>query len=404
MFTALCCLALVSPAAEPDGPSPGEIFTRRIVPLVQSSRASSCTECHFGGVDLRQYVLDDAAQTFAALRSAGLIDVEHPDRSKLLAFIGRKPEKPDPLLAKVREEEYAAFRLWIDAAVHDPATLAVAAPAKPVGSSLPVEVVRHARHDRVLQSFVENVWVDVERCIGCHSPDRNQRQVKQHGEHISWISPGDPAGTLAIVIEHDLIDVDVPEKSLLLTKPLGLVEHVGHKKFPVGSRSDKSFRRFLADYAAIVKGDYRTAADLPPTPDEFIVATGQQLRITDLPERARGLAIRVDIHSWHDGWSARPVAVSDGMVNDKQLWQNPVFAVVRRDAAGASSRLAATRQLPPGRYQARIFIDRENHIAKDRDYVLGPNDYFGSVEFDGPWRPGYQPPKTVSAAEVRAGQ
>ena len=56
----------------------GEIFERRILPIAKSPRASSCTECHFAGVDLKQYILDDAAQTFAALREQGLLDVERP--------------------------------------------------------------------------------------------------------------------------------------------------------------------------------------------------------------------------------------------------------------------------------------------------------------------------------------
>src|SRR5688572_27314213 len=117
MFSASFIVACAIVSADPGTASPADIFARRILPLAQAPRASSCTECHFGGVDLKQYILDDAAQTFAALRGAGLIDVERPAESKLLTFINRKPEKENPLVAKVRAEEYAAFRSWIEAAV-----------------------------------------------------------------------------------------------------------------------------------------------------------------------------------------------------------------------------------------------------------------------------------------------
>jgi hypothetical protein len=382
-------------AAQPTAP-PDDVFARRILPLAQSSRASSCTECHFGGVDLRQYVLDDAATTFAALRSAGLINVERPAESKLLAFIGRKPEKENPLLAKVREEEYAAFRAWIEAAVADPAFLKTNASTKPVGPPLPVEVVRHGRRDRVLESFVENVWVDVERCVNCHSPDRNAQQVKKHGEQVSWISPNDPAGTLATIIEHELIDVNEPEKSLILLKPLAIVEHGGHKKFPVGSRADQMFRRFLTDYAAIVRGRYRTAADLPTPAAETYVATGQHLRVTDLPDGLAGKLLRVDLYRWNDGWSATPVATADGPIGDKQLWQNIAYAVVPRGEAAAAARLQGGRLLPAARYQARLYVDRTDRLSQQRDDRLTEADRLGTVEFEGPWKPGYLPPKIVS--------
>src|SRR6185369_12599109 len=192
MLVLLACLS----AETAFGDDAAGIFERRILPIARSQQ-SSCTECHFSGVELKQYILDDASQTFAALRDAGLINVERPADSKLLTFISRKPAKEDALLAKVRSEEFAAFKSWIEAAVKDPAVLKAAAPAKPIGSNVPVEVIRHARHDRVLQAFTETIWAEIDRCIGCHSPEKNQKQMKEFGNRVSWISPNDPAGTLA---------------------------------------------------------------------------------------------------------------------------------------------------------------------------------------------------------------
>src|SRR6185295_15067372 len=201
------------PAAANDA---NEIFTRRILPLAKADKPSSCVECHVAGVDLSQYIRDDAASTFVALRSAGLVNAEQPEKSKLLEFIARAPDKGDPVLAKVRAEELAAFRTWITAAAKDPAIASAPISKQPIGPAVPAEIIRHARRDRVLQSFVENIWIERERCAGCHSPEKNQRQVKQYGEYISWISPDDPSGTLAKIIDHELINIDDPDKSKIL--------------------------------------------------------------------------------------------------------------------------------------------------------------------------------------------
>src|SRR6185503_15543819 len=90
-----------------------EIFDRRILPILRSSESSSCTECHFGGVELKKYLREDQATTFAALRDEGLIDVEQPCKSKILQFINRHSDHTDTLIAKVRQAEDQAFRTWI---------------------------------------------------------------------------------------------------------------------------------------------------------------------------------------------------------------------------------------------------------------------------------------------------
>src|SRR5262245_5945906 len=96
------------------------IFERRILPILQAKNPSSCSECHLSGVDLADYIRPTQNETFAALRDSGLIDLAQPDRSKLLAFIARKPAKPSLVTDKIREQELAAFRAWIAAAVKDP--------------------------------------------------------------------------------------------------------------------------------------------------------------------------------------------------------------------------------------------------------------------------------------------
>jgi hypothetical protein len=375
-----------------------EVFARRILPLAKADKPSSCRECHAAGVDLSQYVKEDAATTFAALRAAGLVNAEQPEKSKLLEFIARTPEQGDAVMAKLRAEELAAFGGWIRAAANDPKVISSSAPAVKVGPTLPAEVIRHARRDRVLASFMENVWIERERCAGCHSPEKNQRVVKEHGEHISWMKPNDPAGTLSTIIDHGLIDLAEPDKSKILQKPLGEIEHGGHVKFVRGNRTDKQFRRFLHDYAATVNGNYQTAADLPQPRETIFVATGQHLRVTDLPKEFGQRVMRVDLYRREaDGWSATPVAMVDSRINpDNGMFQNVVFAIAPRTMEIAKQ-VQTTRQLPAGRYLAKIYIDREGKTAENRDYELNAADLLGEVEFEGAWPTGYLPPKIIKA-------
>ena len=388
-------------AAEPAASlSSAEFFARRILPIAQAQRASSCTECHFSGVELKQYVLEDEASTFAALRGAGLIDVAQPDKSKLLQFIARKPEREDPALARVRTEELAAFQGWIAAAARNPSLLATSPSAQSIGTELPPEVIRQARRDHLLNAFIENVWVEMERCVNCHSPERNQRFRKEHGEQVSWITPRDPAATLKYLADQGLIDIDAPEKSLLLLKPLGIVEHAGHVKFAVGSRTDRQFRSFLNDYAAAVQGKYRTASELPKPSEQIAIATGQHLRVTDLPLEYGGRLTRVLLFRREGAnWSKRPIATGDSGINPKNgQWQNSFCELVdRKDVT--PERLTTPRLLPGERYLAKIYIDREKLAEKAPAFEFADQDLFAEIETDGDWKPGYLQPKIISAKD-----
>ncbi len=351
-------------------------------------------------MELSNYLQQDQAATFAGLRAEGLIDVEHPDRSKILEFISRRPDKPDPLIEKVRQAELQAFQTWLRAATKDPLLLAAKAPeGKPAGG-LPVEVIRHVRRDRVVASFEENIWLEIGRCVNCHSPERNQRLVRVHGDRVSWIVPGDAAATLKQAVDQGIIDTDAPEKSLILEKPLALVKHGGGPKFALGSRTDKNFRRFLNDYAAIVNEKYLRKEQLPTPSDEVAALSGQHLRITNLPASQGKKLLRVDVFAWTDrGWSAKPAATAENPINGaKGLWQSMIATLAPRGSQRAKQmREGKTAPLPAGKYLVRIFIDRRDKAKHDRDYQMGPEDFYGEVEIDGRWPAGYQPPKIIEA-------
>ncbi|MCA9071803.1 MAG: hypothetical protein KDA84_22905, partial [Planctomycetaceae bacterium] len=371
LFLAVCpCNVFAEDAAT-------AIYQQRVLPLLKAKNPSSCAECHFAGVDLKMYLHKDQATTFAALRAGGLIDVDRPDNSKLLTFINRKPKKENELMAKVREQELEAMRTWIRAAVKDPELLKEKTDIR-VGTELSPDVIRHTRKDRVLASFVDNIWSEIGRCVHCHSPEKNERLVKKWGEQMSWIHPNDPAATLAHAVEQGIIDLKHPEKSQIVTKPTGLEDHGGGPKFALGSRTDKNFRRFLVDYAAVMDGKYQTKKELPPPAKEILVGTGQHLRITGVPERFHQKLLRVDIFAKEgDGWSKTRFATADNPIAGKRhLWKSYVMATAPPDSARAKT-LANAPEIPAGHYLIKIYIKKKKKKKKDRDFELGENEFYG---------------------------
>ena len=370
-----------------------DVFTRRILPIMNSAKPSSCAECHLSGVDLKDYIRADQAETFAALVKGGLIDAKQPQKSKLLEFISRTPAKASIVSAEIRKEELAAFTAWIEEAARDPELLKAKAGSEKLGPKLPVEVVRHARNDRVLASFIDNIWVEATRCAACHSPLLNQKQVKEFGERVSWMKPDDPAGTLKHLVEAGLIDTDEPTQSLILQKPTMQVKHGGGVKMVVGDRSYKQFRKFLEDYAAMSAGKYKTAKELPK-PDTEISRIGEAwFKLTDVPESFDKQLLQVDVYRQDTksktGWSKERWATSDRQVFGKgKLWQHTLSITAPRDSARAKE-LIAKPTLPPGKYLVKIYVDRAARLEKDWQAELGDRDFVGQVEVDSRWPGGY---------------
>src|SRR5579883_1537754 len=172
LVAVLALLALARASRADDGPA--AVFDKRILPIFKSPNPPSCVQCHLAGVDIKDYILPDHEKTFRSLRDQGLIDLDAPEKSKILKLIemgaGEKGETAK-LGEKARKAEYEAFAAWIKAAAADPKLRAapkldakdLARPAKPD------EVIRHARKDRVLESFERNVWAMRFRCMNCHT-------------------------------------------------------------------------------------------------------------------------------------------------------------------------------------------------------------------------------------------
>src|SRR3954468_16859898 len=116
----LFLLLALAPCAEP---TPRETFEKRLLPIFKSPNPSSCVQCHLAGVDLKDYILPDHEKTFRSLRDQGLIDLEKPEKSKILKLIAMGNEDKAAkaqIHAKHRAAEYDAFAAWIKACCADP--------------------------------------------------------------------------------------------------------------------------------------------------------------------------------------------------------------------------------------------------------------------------------------------
>ena len=320
------------------------------------------------------------------------MDVKKPEQSKLLAFIARKPVKTGPVSDKVRQQEYDAFKAWFVAAAKDPKLAAAKSGDVKLGPSVDEEVIRHARKDQVLASFLDNVWSEVGRCAACHSPDRNQEQVEKHGTKVNWIKLRDPQGTLDNLLTTGIIDADTPEQSQLLLKPTNQVKHGGGVKMVVGDRTYKQFRAFIEDYAASSTGKYKTAKDLPKERSEASAVTDIWFKLEGVPVKFDQQLLQVDLHRWDEktrSWSKERWATGDRQVFGKgQLWQQQLSVTAPRNSARAAD-IVDKPTLPAAKYLAKIYIDQTGKLQKDYQAQLGDGEFVGQVEIDSRWPAGY---------------
>jgi hypothetical protein len=418
----LCLLAGTGAAAD----SSRALFERRVLPLFRSSQPSSCAECHLGGVSLQQFVAPTETETFRRMREQGLINLARPHNSRVLGFIRRTPPNPTLISQRVRRQEYEAFRAWIVASARNPALRAATAPRTAKGTGLQtapkVRGATSTRRDALLVSFERNLWTEHLRCSNCHVPGNreNQKFVQQFGERVSWFVPGDPAATMKKIIDHGLINVADPAKSLLLLKPTMQVPHGGGKKLMVGDRTYQAFRQWIEEYAASVRGRPRPRLVALVPPGEWLVRSESWLKIEETPPAWGDRPLAVDLFAWDAAkgrWSDRVAARADrGVWGGGKLWQQTLSPVLRdarlvRELLPRSQAegmyLSVPYRLPAGRYLIRIYCDTEGALERDwRLEIRQPRFYAGEVEVESDWPTGYDRMTVVKApspAAVRSG-
>ena len=156
---------------------------------------------------------------------------------------------------------------------------------------------------------------------------------------------------------------------------------------------DRNWQRLLDDYAAALAGKYRAAADLPEPSREVSQVSEIWLKITDVPENYDQMVLQVDLYRWDVAkktWSTDRWASGDRQVFGKgKLWQQHLSLTAPRGAPRAAA-IRKAQSLPAGKYLARIYIDRENKLARQYPAELGEAEFVGQVELESRWPSGYQ--------------
>lgn len=393
--------------------TPQAVFEKRILPIFQSSDPSSCVQCHLAGVDLKNYIRPTHEATFVSLRDQGLIDLDRPESSKILALIqmGEEYQGGAALIhQKVRKAEYEAFSDWVKRSARDPKLRALPRlkPEELAKPKRPAEVIRHARKDRLVDSFADNVWPMRFRCMSCHTEGtaQSKKLVAEHGERVAWFKAAGPEATLDYLRESKLIDVDNPEKSLLLRKPLNETKHGGGQKFLPGDQGYRAFRTFLEDYARIMKDQYADAASLPAAkagPAQF--GTDIWLKLTNTPQAWGDRLLQVDVYTWDSGkgtWETEPAATSDRVASGKaKLWQHNLTLLAAKGSSRAAAWGKGKPSLPQGRYLVKVYVGGAERKAKDWQVAMSEDDYVGQVEVTSPWPEGYGRMTAADASKVK---
>ncbi|MBA3709414.1 MAG: hypothetical protein H0W83_11430 [Planctomycetes bacterium] len=391
------------------------VFERRIKPIFASPKPTSCLECHLAGVDLKNYIKPSSELTFRSLRDQGLVDVNKPEDSRILALIGMGEggdgaQKPSLIHSEVRKAEYEGFAEWLRACCADPAMIAAAKlPERELAKPpRPDAVIRHARRDRVLASFEDHVWAQRFRCTGCHAADGDQvaKLVAEQGDRdFLWIRPEGAEATMKYIIAQGLVDTKQPERSLLLRKPALEVKHAGGKKLEIGDQGYKELRAWIEEYSRTVTDGYKTVKDLPPAPTTVHAMTDMWLKITDTPGAWGDKLLQVDIHAsdGKGGWAQDPIATSDRAVfSNGNLWQHVLTCVAPVGSEQAKGFANAEKpKLPAGKYLVRVYVDLRRKLEKDWRARLGAEDLVGETVIDASWATGYGSMTTMTAGALK---
>lgn len=242
------------------------LYDKRIAPLLEEERPSSCNECHLSGVDLGLFVQGSPCQTMACMVHRGIVDLEQPEDSVVLGWIERAdPASPLVTEAMIREE-YEGMLEWIRFSAHcgelecepmgDPEDGPCGAPATafdcdipPPGEDAPQPFSDPGDcSERTLEAmFAAKVYAWRGRCFPCHFADDSSEIEAPRWIQVGHCDTGS-LGTMREVLARGLVDVDDPSQSLLVRKPLaeseGGVVHGGHDK--IASTQEAAYVDFLA--------------------------------------------------------------------------------------------------------------------------------------------------------------
>jgi hypothetical protein len=238
-----------------------ELYEKRIAPLLEESRPSSCNTCHLAGIDLQPYATGDPCRTMACMVEEGLVSLEDPESSLVLGWIGRAEPDSALITEAVIAEEYQGFKAWIEwsaacgadvcGVIDNPCAPETAAEDATCESdelerdpsTPPYEGDPGDCSDLTIETlFRDRVFVHRGRCGPCHTQGLD-------AEGPDWVRAGScnegSLATMRRLIRDGLVDPEMPADSAILVKPLSDADGhgAGHPKF--AGTDDPTYRDML---------------------------------------------------------------------------------------------------------------------------------------------------------------
>lgn len=230
-----------------------QLYEKRIRPLFEEERPSSCNQCHLSGIDLKLWLRPTPCETMACMAQEGLVDLQNPEQSLVLSWIDRAKPESSLITAEVIAEEREGFLQWIRRTATCGGCL-VEGDACGRSAELPDDTWTECESvefndgwittedpgdcsDKTLEMlFQKKIYHFRNRCYPCHHEIKVGQTVP---DAPKWIYGGPcNSGSLAsmrALLRKNWIDFDEPEKSRVLLKPLaeslGGLEHGGEDKF-----------------------------------------------------------------------------------------------------------------------------------------------------------------------------
>ncbi len=224
-----------------------ELFDRRIAPLLDDDRPSTCNQCHLSGIELSRYLQPTPCETMACMVDQGIVDLEAPASSVVLSWIDRATPSGG-ITAETIATEHAAMLEWIEviSACGEQMCEPVDAPCGRAPDETTCPFPPYVYEQMSLDDpgdcsdlTLELVWREKvypwrSRCFPCHFDSHTD----QFSEAPPWVVTGScnasSLQTFRNAERAGYLDADDPLSSLLLTKPLdeelGGVEHGGGSK------------------------------------------------------------------------------------------------------------------------------------------------------------------------------
>ncbi len=236
--------------------SPGALFDRKIAPLLTSNEPQTCSQCHAAGLDLADFVRGEPCEAMACLKQEGLVDLDTPEDSVLLSWIGRAEPDSKLITQEVINQEKKAFLSWLrhEALCGTCADIPCPDEAKQQCADEPKDVTQlnqesdpgDCSRTTLERLFRGTVYKNRGRCSPCHF--ETSTAVEEAPGFIAERGSCQVASlaTMLRVTGSGYIDTQSPQESLILTKPLpeseGGIRHGGHDKFV--NQSDDAYREF----------------------------------------------------------------------------------------------------------------------------------------------------------------